>query len=266
VEGNEGDRNDLNLWHNGNALIEAVASVNPNTIVVLHVVGPVLTPWIDSPNIKAVIQAGLPGQESGNSLVDVLFGAVNPSGKLIWTVAKQASDYPAQVIYNKNSQILQIPYSENLLIDYRWFDSKNIKPVFEFGFGLSYTTFTYSNLQLSTVSTVKSPVVTLATETTLYKVTVSITNNGTVAGADVVQLYLGYPSAAGEPPKVLRGFEKIFLQPKASGTVTFELTSLEIAVWDNNKSSWVIPDGVFAVYIGASSRDIRADTSFKLSF
>ncbi|KAJ7164325.1 glycoside hydrolase superfamily [Mycena filopes] len=152
VEGHAGDRNDLNLWHAGDALIAASAAVCANTIVVLHVVGPVLMEnWIDHPNVTAVLHAGLPGQETGNALVDVLFAdgsqPTNPSGRLPYTMAKQRTDYAADILYSSADQTPQITYTEGLNIDYRWFDLKNITPRFEFGFGLSYTTFGYSGLQ-----------------------------------------------------------------------------------------------------------------------
>jgi beta-glucosidase len=152
----------LTLWHAGEALINAAASLCKNTIVTMHTVGPVLVEsWIDNPNITgvyflpcrtshdfahcvlpciAVIAAGLPGQESGNAITDILFGAVSPSGKLPYTIARQRTDYPAEVVYTSTMQTPQITYSEKLEIDYRHFDAKNISPRFEFGFGLSYTT------------------------------------------------------------------------------------------------------------------------------
>ncbi|KAF7300310.1 Fn3-like domain-containing protein [Mycena chlorophos] len=160
ISGNAGDRNNITLWHGGEALIENVASQCENTIVVQHAVGAIIVEsWIDHPNVTAYIQAGLPGQESGNSLVDVLFSdspqAYNPSGRLVYTVAKQASDYPAQILYTTNVPAgynPQITYEEGVNIDYRWFDAHNIEPRFEFGFGLSYTTFSYSNLHISSGS------------------------------------------------------------------------------------------------------------------
>ncbi|EIN08756.1 hypothetical protein PUNSTDRAFT_120347 [Punctularia strigosozonata HHB-11173 SS5] len=150
VDGNEGDRNNLTLWHSGDDLINVTASECDNTIVIMHAVGPVLLEnWIDHPNVTAVLSAGIPGQETGNAIVDVLFGAVNPSGRLPYTIAKARSDYPADVLYSSTEQTPQITYSEGLNIDYRHFDSAGIVPRFEFGFGLSYTTFAYSGLRIS---------------------------------------------------------------------------------------------------------------------
>ena len=125
VDGNQGDRNNLTLWHAGDALIAAVASQCVNTVVVMHVVGAVIVePWIEHPNVTAVLWAGLPGQESGNSLVDVLYGDVNPSGRLPYTVAKSPADYPAQLVTGgTGNDILKIDYTEGLMIDYRHFDA-----------------------------------------------------------------------------------------------------------------------------------------------
>ncbi|KAF7375316.1 Beta-glucosidase [Mycena sanguinolenta] len=152
VDGNAGDRTNLTLWHGGETIISTVASACPNTIVVQHVVGPVLVEsWIDHPNVTGVLHAGLPGQESGNALVDVLFSdgsqATNPSGRLPYTIAKLRTDYAADILYTSTMQTPQITYNEGVNIDYRWFDLNGITPRFEFGFGLSYTTFAYSGLQ-----------------------------------------------------------------------------------------------------------------------
>ena len=131
VEGNTGDRNDLNAWHNGNDLVTAVAGVNKNTIVVVNTVGPILLEsFADLPNVKAIVWLGLPGEEAGDALVDVLYGSVSPSGKLPYTIAKQASDYGTSIQATSDS------FSEGLFIDYRHFDKNNIAPRYEFGFGL----------------------------------------------------------------------------------------------------------------------------------
>jgi beta-glucosidase len=152
VDGNEGDRNNLTLWQNADEVIRIVSSQCSNTIVVLHTVGPVLvTEWYDHPNITAIVWAGLPGQESGNSLVDILYGEVNPAGRSPFTWAKKREDYGTDVLYepNNGNGPPQQDFSEGVYIDYRHFDQAGIEPIFEFGHGLSYTTFKYSNIRIS---------------------------------------------------------------------------------------------------------------------
>ncbi|KAI0901687.1 glycoside hydrolase family 3 protein [Annulohypoxylon nitens] len=151
VDGNEGDRNNLTLWGNGDELIKNVSSWNNNTIVIIHSVGPTLvTDWYDSPNITAIVWAGLPGQESGRSLVDVLYGKVNPAGRTPFTWAAKREDYGADVMYepNNGNGAPQLDFTEGVFIDYRALDRANVTPIYEFGFGLSYTTFEYSDIQV----------------------------------------------------------------------------------------------------------------------
>lgn len=149
VDGNSGDRNNLTLWGSGDALIAEVASRNPNTVVVLHTVGPVIVEALKNhPNVTAILWAGIPGQESGNSIVDVLYGSVNPSAKSVFTWGKQRGDWGTDILYNSNAAVPQIDFTEGVFIDYRHFDARDIEPSYEFGFGLSYTTFSYSNLKV----------------------------------------------------------------------------------------------------------------------
>ncbi|RPD81819.1 beta-glucosidase [Lentinus tigrinus ALCF2SS1-7] len=268
VEGNAGDRNDLNAWHSGDALVKQVASVNKNTIVVVNTVGPILVEqWIDHPNVTALVWSGLPGQEAGNSLVDVLYGAYNPSGRLPYTIGKSPSDYAAQVT-TSGSGIVPIPYSEGLFIDYRHFDQAsthaNIAPRFEFGFGLSYTTFDYSGLKVSgsTSGGTRQPIGPGAAldpwlHDKVVTVTFTVTNNGTVAGTEIPQLYTSPPASAKSAPFNLKGFDSIFLAPGESTTVTMELSRLDFSVWDVVSQSWQIPSGVTGISVGASSRDLR---------
>ncbi|ORY38561.1 hypothetical protein BCR33DRAFT_788797 [Rhizoclosmatium globosum] len=222
VEGNWGDRNDLKLWHNADSLIEAVASVNKKTIVVLHTVGPVDMPWFNHPNISAVIYALLPGQESGHALADVLFGDVNPSGRLPFTVLKDRSEYSADVLYRSLQYTPQIDYSEGLYIDYRHADKMNITPVIPFGHGLSYTAFKYSNVEAST---------TISSEYSDITITMNVENTGGFGGHEVVQLYVSYPETAKEPFKVLKAFEKIWVDVNERVEVKFTLTSKDLRVW-----------------------------------
>ncbi|KAH0541328.1 hypothetical protein FGG08_004166 [Glutinoglossum americanum] len=150
VDDNEGDRNNLTLWMDGDKLISTVAANNNNTIVVMHTVGPVvIESWVNHPNVTAILWAGLPGEQSGNSITDVLYGHVNPGAKLPFTLGKKADDWGVKLLYNSKDQVPQIAYTEGVFIDYRAFDKAGIEPTYEFGFGLSYTTFNYSNLQVT---------------------------------------------------------------------------------------------------------------------
>ena len=152
VDGNEGDRNNLTLWQNADNVIDIVSSQCNNTIVVLHTVGPVLvTDWYDHPNITAIVWAGLPGQESGNSLVDILYGEENPAGRSPFTWARKREDYGTDVLYepNNGNGPPQQDFSEGVYVDYRHFDKAGIEPIFEFGYGLSYTTFSYSDIRVT---------------------------------------------------------------------------------------------------------------------
>ncbi|CAO2651518.1 Nn.00g040880.m01.CDS01 [Neocucurbitaria sp. VM-36] len=257
VEGNAGDRKNLDLWHNGNELVKAVAAVNKKTVVVVHSVGPViLESWIDNPNVVAVVWAGLPGQESGNGLVDVLYGVASPSGKLPYTIAKKPEDYGTTIAHGTDS-------SWDLFIDYRRFDKQNIAPRFEFGFGLSYTNFTYSDLTVTGAPTTgpatgaKGPGGPADLWETVATVTAKVANSGGVAGAEVPQLYVGYPAAANEPPKQLRGFTKLKLEAGASGTATFKLRRRDLSIWDAKTKQWSVASGEYDVFVGASSRDVR---------
>ncbi|TFK67251.1 glycoside hydrolase family 3 protein [Pluteus cervinus] len=279
VDGNQGDRNNLTAWHNGDNLVLAVAAQNNNTIVVAHSVGPlILEPWIDHPNVTALLWAGLPGEEAGNSIADVLFGDFNPSGRLPYTIAKDLADYSAQRIIGGRSQdIIAIPYTEGLEIDYRHFDAKNITPRYEFGFGLSYTAFGYSNLKITKLPSTDraqsnlisawedgkaSPIVAgsssaLWLHRPAYQVTFSLRNTGKVAGGEIPQLYLNFPPSANEPPNILKGFTDVLLKPGESETVTIYLSRYDLSIWDVVKQGWVRPSGSIGVSVGASSRDLR---------
>ncbi|KAH9178040.1 glycoside hydrolase family 3 protein [Lactarius sanguifluus] len=279
VDGNEGDRNNLTAWHNGDALVKAVAAQNNNTIVVVNSVGPlILEPWIDHPNVTAVVWAGLGGTETGNALVDILYGTVNPSGRLPYTIAKSPSDYSAQlVIGGTGDEIVNITYSEGLFVDYRHFDAANIAPRYEFGFGLSYTTFEYSSLSISPVVGGKdqdgaleanwaagkaSPQV-IGSSTALwlhrpaFSVSFTVKNTGAVAGTEIPQVYLHFPPRAGEPPSVLRGFTDVDLQPGQAQSVMITLSRYDLSIWDVVGQSWIRPSGSYSLSVGASSRDFR---------
>lgn len=266
VEGNAGDRKDLDPWHGGNDLVRAVAAANKNVIVVVHSVGPILLESIlGNDGVRSIVWAGLPSQENGNALVDVLWGATNPNGKLPYTIGRTAADYGTAVTRGDDN------FPEKLYIDYRAFDKKGVAPRFEFGFGMSYTTFSYS--AISVTSTAKSGP---ATGTivpggredlydTVATVTATITNSGTVSGAEVAQLYIGFPSGSPETPtRQLRGFDKLKLEPGASATAIFNIKRKDLSVWDSRTQNWIVPAGSFKVEVGASSRDLRLTGSLSV--
>ncbi|KAH9889678.1 glycoside hydrolase family 3 protein [Xylariomycetidae sp. FL2044] len=258
VEGHAGDRNDLDPWHEGNALVKAVAAASDNVIVVVHSVGPIILESIlAEPSVKAVVWAGLPSQENGNALVDVLYGDTNPNGKLPYTIAQSADDYGTGVVSGNDD------YSEGLFIDYRKFDQEEIEPRYEFGFGLSYTNFTYSNIFVDNMPTsgpAGGDVIPGGLSDlwdVVMTVTATIANSGGVLGAEVPQLYVGFPEAAAAPPRQLRGFAKVALEPGVEENVSFELRRRDLSVWDTSLQNWVVPAGTFTFDVGASSRDIR---------
>ncbi|KAF9460178.1 glycoside hydrolase family 3 protein [Collybia nuda] len=248
VVGNQGDRNDLDLWWKGGSLIERVAAVCNNTIVVIHSVGPVYMPWSVHPNITGIIYAGAPGEQTGPGLVDVLSGKVNPSGRLPFSIADNEAAYGTQIVYNSLG-FPEIPYTEKLNLDYRYMDAQGVTPRFEFGFGLSYTTFAYSALSTSASGTSRV-------------VKFTVTNTGAIAGTEIAQVYLGYPTAAGEPKRVLRGFEEIVLAAGVSASVSITLGERDMSVWDTPRQAWVRPAGTFSVFVGASIKDVRLTGSF----
>ncbi|KAF8896680.1 glycoside hydrolase family 3 protein [Infundibulicybe gibba] len=239
VVGNMGDRNDLDLWWKGGSLVERVAAVCDNTIAIIHSVGPVYIPWNIHPNITGIIYAGAPGEQTGPSIVDVLYGKYNPNGRLPFSIADNEAAYGTSIIQ----------YTEKLLLDYRYMDAQNITPRFEFGFGLSYTTFAYSGLSISASGTSQVIAFTVA-------------NTGGFAGTEIPQLYLAYPAASGMPKKVLRGFEEVVLDVGASSQVSISIGQREMSIWDTPSQSWTRPTGSFTVYVGASIEDIRLMGTF----
>lgn len=275
------DRADLNVNWNGNEVVEQIAANCSNTVVISNSGGLTLLPWADHENVTAILAAHLPGDEIGNSIVDILYGDVNPSGKLPYTIAHEASDYyfanlTTEVADAADTDAWQSDFTERLLIDYRYFDYHNISVLYEFGFGLSYTTFSLTDLSVSPVSNSSAiaGVPAAAAEAApggnpalwdaVYKVTATVQNTGDVAGAAVPQLYVELPASAGEgtPVKQLRGFEKIELEAGEAQEVTFELMRRDVSVWDVVAQEWSVPSGTFGVHVGFSSRDVQLKGSF----
>jgi len=264
----------------GDALVLAVAAQNNNTIVIVNSVGPLIVePWIEHPNVTAVVWAGIPGSEVGNALTDVLYGAWNPSGRLPYTIAKSPSDYPTQLIFGgEPGEILSLPYTESLNIDYRHFDAKNITPRFEFGFGLSYTTFEYSGLSIQAIYAGDDPVDLVSVyaweigdatpiaqgssrafwlHKPAFIVSFIIENSGLVFGGEIPQLYVNFPASAGEPPSVLKGFTNTELSPGEKNSVNITLSRYDLSIWDVVQQGWRKPQGQIGITVGASSRDVR---------
>ena len=247
------DRKDMDLPAVQKELIGKVAAVNPNTIVVLNNGSPLaMDPWIE--NVPAVVEAFFPGQECGRAITAVLFGGVNPSGKLPDTFPRRYEDNPTFANYpGKNGKVL---YEEGIFVGYRHYDAKNIKPLFPFGHGLSYTSFKYSNLNISPAE---------AKAGDKIKVSVDVKNIGKVAGKEVVQLYVSdVVSRVPRPPKELKAFQKISLLPGETKTVRFTLDIEALSFYNPALKKWVAKPGKFEILVGSSSRDIKARGKFTL--
>ena len=336
VDGNDGDRKNLTLWQGGDTLIRNVSALCNNTIVVLHTIGPVLIDeYKKNPNITAILWAGLPGEQSGNAIADVLYGRVNPGAKLPFTMGARREDYGTDLLEapNAGTNAPQQDFTEGVFIDYRSFDKNGVAPVYEFGYGLSYTTFGYSNIQVEKTSagpykpttgkTGPAPTLgsisnnsadylfpnniervplyiypylnstdlkTSANETdyalpgfvpagsqdgspqplpaaggapggnrqlydVLYHVTATVTNTGKVVGEEVPQMYvsLGGPD---DPKVVLRGFERLRIQPGGTATFNANLLRRDVSNWDTASQNWVISKYPKTVYVGSSSRNL----------
>ncbi len=231
-------------------LIQAVEKANPHTIVVLNTGNPVtMTKWIDS--TPALLDMWYGGQEGGNALAAILFGDANPSGKLPVTFPKRYEDSPAAKNYPGEN--LVVHYAEGIYVGYRYFDTKNVEPQFPFGFGLSYTTFEYSNLKVGEITVINGNKRLLDP-----LVQVNVRNTGSRPGAEVVQLYVHDGHAKiDRPAHELKGFERVELQPGESKTVTFWLDHSAFEYWNPETKQWVLDPGTFEAQVGASSRDIR---------
>lgn len=278
------DRTTLASDWKGDEVVEAVAAVCNNTIVVTQSTGINLMPWADHENVTAILASHLSGEEIGNSLVDILYGDYNPSGHLPYTIAYNATDYDfapvtTSVGNSTDPDAWQADFTERLLIDYRYFDYHNVSVRYEFGFGLSYTTFGIDSLAITPLSNATitpfpaaeagnttSPGGNANLWNTLYKVSVQVSNTGGLAGAAVPQLYITLPATAGEgtPVKQLRGFEKIQLAANETQTVEFELMRRDLSFWDVVAQEWQVPAGIFGVKVGLSSRDILVEGSFSI--
>jgi beta-glucosidase len=248
------DRPDLDLTEQQVALIKAVGKVQPKTIVVLNNGAPVdMRAWIN--DTAALLESWMMGQSGGGAIADVLFGKVNPSGKLSETFPMRLADTPAYTNYPGENG--EVHYSEGLFIGYRWYDAREIPVLFPFGYGLSYTTFQYGNPKVSAKQIKDVDGIT---------VSIDVTNTGKLAGKEVVQVYVhDRKSKLVRPPKELKGFAKIELQPGETKTVNFALDFRSFAYYDPAYKGWVTEDGDFDILIGSSSADIRFSETVTLS-
>ncbi|KAL4879545.1 glycosyl hydrolase family 3 N terminal domain-containing protein [Aspergillus karnatakaensis] len=277
------DRPSYEADWNSTLVVENVARKCPNTIVITHSASINSMPWANNPSVKAILAAHLPGHESGNSIVDVLWGDVNPSGHLPYPIAKDPKDYDIPIVNLTASEVTspnawQADFTEGQLIDYRRLDAEGIEPLFEFGFGLSYTTFTMEEtLKVQTLSRrlTPKPNASLGVQqggnpdlwTPIVRVTTRISNSGSKRGSAVPQLYASLPrnsTPAGTPEKVLRGFDKVLLEHGESRAVEFELLRRDLSYWDTVSQQWVLPKGEIGLKVGFSSRDIRAEAVVEL--
>lgn len=260
------DRATLSLSGNQDKLISAVAAANPRTIVSMNIPGAILMPWSDQ--VSAILVTWMPGQEAGNALADVLFGKVNPSARLPVTMPNKDNEVgftPSE--YPGTGMLPDAYYNENLLIGYRWYDAFNVTPKFPFGFGLSYTTFGYNDLFVKPSSlSMKAEILQDNRMKTrlapLVNVNFQVSNTGNLSGDETVQVYLAYPSQANEPPRQLRAFQKVPLAVGDSKPVTLTLSKQDCAIWNENVHAWEILAGEYTVYVGASSRDLRLQSTF----
>jgi beta-glucosidase len=276
----EGRDHSISLSGNQDDLVKAVAAANPRIVVVIKSGSAVLMPWVGQ--VPAILEAWYPGEEDGNAVAAVLFGDFNPSGKLPITFPRSLDDVPAntpdqypgtgpvaEFKNNYNDEKDKTPpgsggvahYSEGVFVGYRHYDAKAIAPLFPFGHGLSYTSFIYKDLKISPVE-----VSLRQARSARVSVDATVTNSGGPGGAEVVQVYLGLPSTDGvpQPPKQLKGFQKVRLDPGKQARVHIELDARSLSYWDVKSHAWAIAPGNYQIMVGASSRDIRLHGQLKV--
>ena len=244
MESEGGDRQHMRLPEAHDRLVREICKVNPNTVVVLHNGSPVEMPWVDEP--KAILEAYLGGQAVGGAVVDIIFGDVNPSGRLAESFPKKLEDNPSYLYYFGEED--KVTYNEGIFIGYRYYETKKQEVLFPFGYGLSYTDFAYSNLKLD-----KNEM----TDADTLTVSVDVENVGKVAGKEVVQLYVAPEKVKMiRPVRELKGFEKVELAPGEKKTVTFELSKRAFAYWNVDKHDWQVEDGKFGIEICKNSHEV----------
>lgn len=260
----DSDRLTMELPYGQESLIEALAKANKNLVVVNISGTGVAMPWVDK--VPAILQAWYLGNETGNTIADVLSGDVNPSGKLPYTYyadlmqcgAHKLGEYPGTPSKDKfGNEIFDMPYNEGIYVGYRFIDKNRLKPTFPFGHGLSYTTFRYGKATVDKTQGKKGD---------RFVVSVPVTNTGSRAGSEIVELYISDPkSSVDRPVKELKGFAKLSLAPGETGTATFEIDEAALSFFDADRHEWVCEPGVFEALVGASSADIRSKVSFSVN-
>ncbi|KDQ17192.1 glycoside hydrolase family 3 protein [Botryobasidium botryosum FD-172 SS1] len=251
------DRTTLALPGRQDELIKQVAAANPNTVVVLQSGSAISMPWLGS--VAGLVQAWYSGNEVGNAIADVLFGKVNPSGKMPLSFPKRIEDIPAYP--NLRAENGKIHYREDLFVGYKHYQAKGIEPLIPFGFGLSYTTFRYSDLKITSTAQDAGDASAFGVE-----VSVTVTNTGNVEGSEAVQLYIGLPESEVTHPKLqLKAFAKARnLAPGASKTLKLQLNKYAVSFWDVDNSHWLAEKGTYRVVVGSSSVDFKFEDKFTL--
>ena len=246
------DRTDIALEGRQNELVEAVLGANPNTIVVLENGAPYALPW--AAHAPAIVEGYLAGEEEPDALAEILFGETDPSGKLPFTFPVRLADNPAYLYYGGGHDA---NYGEGVFVGYRYYDKRELEPLFPFGHGLSYTTFRYANLRAPHSVALGSPI----------QVSVDVTNTGRRAGEETVELYVGDEATTEvvRPPQELKGFEKVSLAPGETRTVSFTLQPRDLSYYGVERAGWTSTPGAHRIFIGSSSRDIRAQQAFELT-
>ena len=251
-EGEESDLTSLDLSSADETMIADVAAANPKTIVVINSGGPVVMPWLN--DVAGVFENWYGGGETGAATAALIFGTADPSGKLPVTFPASLSQVPAQTTAQWPGTATGVVYSEGVDIGYRWYQSAGITPLFPFGYGLSYTSFSFSNEKVGAFNADGDATV-----------TATITNTGSVAGADVAQMYVGDPAASQDPPEQLKGFQRVTLNPGQAATVTFPLTIHDLASWSPTDNQWEAKAGAYSIKVGDSSANLPLTGSTSLA-
>jgi beta-glucosidase len=241
------------------ALVSAVADANPNTIVVMENNGPKVMPWLAS--VSAVLEAWYPGQRGGEAIANILFGDVNPSGKLPMTFPASVSDLPRPAIAAPPDGTMPFPVDytvDGFNVGYKWYDVRGLTPLFPFGYGLSYTTFAITNPQLNATTSGGTP---------SFQVSFDLQNTGTRAGAEVAQVYLELPTSTAEAKRLV-GWQKVSLTPNQQQNISIQVVSSDsshpLSYWDVGAHAWRIASGTYAVHLGNSSRNLTTVGTFQI--